>query len=93
MGFDINCGVRFMALDATVDDMPNLKNWRGASQGIQQEGQEKAASTFCAPTSRHPAEGAHAAVDLGHGHRGRTHLESNGLLKPVSISQRTLERE
>ena len=33
VGFDINCGVRFLALDATAQDIPNLKKLAGRLAG------------------------------------------------------------
>ena len=33
VGFDINCGVRMLALDATEDDIPNLKKLAGRLAG------------------------------------------------------------
>ena len=33
VGFDINCGVRVLALDATIDDIPNIKKLGGRIAG------------------------------------------------------------
>ena len=33
VGFDINCGVRVLALDATIDDVPNIKKLAGRIAG------------------------------------------------------------
>ena len=33
VGFDINCGVRFLALEATAEDIPNLKKLAGRLAG------------------------------------------------------------
>ena len=46
VGFDINCGVRFLALEATAQDIPNLKKLQdGWQEGFQPEVPERVALT------------------------------------------------
>lgn len=97
VGFDINCGVRFMALDATIADIPNLKKLAGRLAGRIPAGGSGKGGVDISRTDLQDIlqRGAHAAVDLGHGHHeDLAYLESNGLLETdeASISQRALER-
>ena len=53
VGFDINCGVRFLALDATAKDIPNLKKLAGRLAGrIPAGGSGKGVLTSHPPTCR-----------------------------------------
>ena len=97
VGFDINCGVRFMALDATVDDVPNLKKLAGRLAGrIPAGGSGKGGVDITTQNLQEILQrGAHAAVDVGHGlHEDLASLESHGMMETVvaSLSQRALER-
>ena len=97
VGFDINCGVRFLALDATANDIPNLKKLAGRLAGrIPAAGSGKGGVDISRSDLHDILQrGAHAAVDLGHGHHADLDvLESNGLLetREADVSQRALER-
>ena len=97
VGFDINCGVRFLALDATAQDIPNLNKLAGRLAGrIPAGGSGKGGVDITTSDLNDILQrGAHAAADLGLGlHEDLTHLESQGLLETdeASISQRALER-
>ena len=84
VGFDINCGVRFLALDATAQDIPNLKKLlpAGSPDEYQQAAPEKAGVDINHQDLNELSQrGAHAAADLGHGlHEDSSHLESQGVL-------------
>ena len=97
VGFDINCGVRCLVLDATLDDVPNLKRLAGRLGGrIPAGGSGKGRLDL----KRHELDdilmrGASAAADLGYGqHDDITNLESKGCLHTdeANVSQRALER-
>ncbi len=97
VGFDINCGVRFMALDATVNDIPNLKKLAGRLAGrIPAGGSGKGGVDINQQDLGELLQrGAHAAVDLGYGlHEDLNQLESQGLLstEEANVSQRARER-
>ena len=97
VGFDINCGVRFLALDATAKDIPNLKKLAGRLAGrIPAGGSGKGGVDITSSDLQDILQrGAHAAADLGHGHHADlAFLESNGLLETqeADLSQRALER-
>ena len=97
VGFDINCGVRFLALDATANDIPNLKKLAGRLAGrIPAGGSGKGGVDISRSDLNDILQrGAHAAVDLGHGHHTDLDvLESSGLLetREADVSQRALER-
>ncbi len=97
VGFDINCGVRFLALDATANDIPNLKKLAGRLAGrIPAGGSGKGGVDISRSDLNDILQrGAHAAVDLGHGHHADLDvLESSGLLetREADVSQRALER-
>ena len=97
VGFDINCGVRFMALDATLNDIPNLKKLAGRLAGrIPAGGSGKGGVDINQQDLGELLQrGAHAAVDLGYGlHEDLKQLESQGLLstEEANVSQRARER-
>ena len=97
VGFDINCGVRFMALDATLNDIPNLKKLAGRLAGrIPAGGSGKGGVDINQQDLGELLQrGAHAAVDLGYGlHEDLNQLESQGLLstEEANVSQRARER-
>ncbi|MCH1422237.1 MAG: RtcB family protein [Candidatus Poseidoniaceae archaeon] len=97
VGFDINCGVRMLALDATADDIPNLKKLAGRIAGRVPAG---ASGKGGVNISMHELElliqgGAPAACELGYGFdEDLRHLESGGHLETVNsdISHRAKER-
>jgi tRNA-splicing ligase RtcB len=97
VGFDINCGVRMLALDATESDIPNLKKLAGRLAGRVPAGASGKGGLDI--NSRQLDDliqrGAHAAVDLGYGFdEDLAHIESNGLLHTENgaISTRARER-
>jgi tRNA-splicing ligase RtcB len=97
VGFDINCGVRCLALDATLEDVPNLKRLAGRLGGrIPAGGSGKGGVDLSTQQLQRLLEGgAEAAADLGWGlHEDLAHLESNGQLGTVeaNVSMRARER-
>jgi tRNA-splicing ligase RtcB (3'-phosphate/5'-hydroxy nucleic acid ligase) len=97
VGFDINCGVRMLALDATESDIPNLKKLAGRLAGrIPAGASGKGGLDINAQQLDDLINGgAHAAAELGFGyHEDLPHIESNGRLttEHASISQRARER-
>ena len=97
VGFDINCGVRFLALDATKDDIPNLKKLAGRLAGrIPAGGSGKGGVDLTKQQLRELLMGgAPAALDLGYGvANDLQHLESHGRLETeeADVSQRAIER-
>jgi tRNA-splicing ligase RtcB len=97
VGFDINCGVRFLALDATVHDVPNLKKLAGRLAGrIPAGGSGKGGVDITASNLQEILQrGASAALDLGYGQDDDlNHLESSGILETenAQVSQRAMER-
>lgn len=97
VGFDINCGVRFLALDATVDDVPNVKKLAGRLAGrIPAGGSGKGGIDLTSSNLQEILQGgAAAALDLGYGQDDDLPaLESNGQLytENADVSQRALER-
>ena len=97
VGFDINCGVRFMALEATIDDVPNIKKLAGRLAGrIPAGGSGKGGVDITKSDLQEILQGgASAALDLGYGHDADlNHLESSGILETeeASVSQRAMER-
>lgn len=97
VGFDINCGVRMLALDATETDIPNLKKLAGRLSGRIPAG---ASGKGGLPINERQLDeliqgGAHAAAELGFGyHEDLAHLESSGQLhtEHAAISSRARER-
>lgn len=97
VGFDINCGVRMLALDATESDIPNLKKLAGRLAGrIPAGASGKGGLDINAQQLDDLINGgAHAAAELGFGyHEDLPHIESSGRLSTehASISQRARER-
>ncbi|MEC7239366.1 MAG: RtcB family protein [Candidatus Thermoplasmatota archaeon] len=97
VGFDINCGVRVLALEATVDDIPNIKKLGGRMAGrIPAGASGKGGLDIDMPQIRALTEGgAQAAVEMGIGFdEDLPSLESNGLLEveDATLSNRALER-
>ena len=97
VGFDINCGVRVMALDATIDDVPNIKKLGGRLAGrIPAGASGKGGLDINMAQIKNLVEGgAEAAAEMGIGYfEDLSSLESNGLLevKDISLSNRAFER-
>ena len=97
VGFDINCGVRFLALDATEKDIPNLNKLAGRLNGrIPAGGSGKGGVDITRSDLKELLQGgAEAALDLGYGHdEDLNFLESQGILETenADISQRAIER-
>ena len=97
VGFDINCGVRVLALDATIDDVPNIKKLGGRIAGrIPAGASGKGGLEINLDQIKHLAVGgAQAAVEMGIGFdEDLPALESNGLLEAneAELSSRALER-
>lgn len=97
VGFDINCGVRFMALEATLEDIPNLKKLAGRLAGRIPAGGSGKGGIDIKPNDLQDIllRGAEATADLGYGyHEDLPFLESKGTLgtDEASLSQRALER-
>ena len=97
VGFDINCGVRMLALDATESDIPNLKKLAGRLAGrIPAGASGKGGLEINARQLDDLVQrGAHAAVDLGFGFdEDLAAIESNGVLQSehAELSNRARER-
>lgn len=97
VGFDINCGVRMLALDATAGDIPNLKKLAGRLAGRIPAGASGKGGLDITNSDleRLIQGGAPAAVELGFGFdEDLEHLESGGLLgtENAEISSRAKER-
>ena len=97
VGFDINCGVRMLALDATESDIPNLKKLAGRLAGrIPAGASGKGGLEINARQLDDLIQrGAHAAVDKGFGHNEDLKaIESNGMLNTehAAVSNRARER-
>jgi tRNA-splicing ligase RtcB len=97
VGFDINCGVRMLALDATESDIPNLKKLAGRLAGRIPAGASGKGGLEINPQQLDDLinGGAHAAAELGFGyHEDLPHIESSGRLttEHATISQRARER-
>ena len=97
VGFDINCGVRMLALDATEKDIPNLKKLAGRLAGRIPAGASGKGGLDISMTDLDNLihGGASAAVELGFGYdEDLKHLESQGKLNTEhgDISQRAKER-
>jgi len=97
VGFDINCGVRFLALEATIDDVPNIKKLAGRLAGrIPAGGSGKGGVDITRSNLQEILQGgASAALDLGYGRDDDlNHLESSGMLatEDAHVSQRAMER-
>ena len=96
VGFDINCGVRLMALDCSVDDIPNIDRLAGRLNGrIPSGGSGKGGLDI----SRQDLDeiisrGSDAMVDLGFAHQDDLKkIESNGVLETdEGVSERAMAR-
>lgn len=96
VGFDINCGVRMVALECSVDDIPNIDrlagrlNGRIPSGGSGKGGLDISVQELDDIISR----GSDAMVDLGFAYdEDLKHIESNGVLETdEGVSQRAFNR-
>ena len=89
VGFDINCGVRVLALEATIDDIPNIKKLGGRIAGRIPAGAsgKGGLDINMAEIKQLTQGGAQAAVELGIGYdEDLAVLESNGLLEVEDLS-------
>ncbi len=96
VGFDINCGVRLVALECSVDDIPNLDKLAGRLNGrIPSGGSGKGGLDI---TQRELDEivtrGTNAMVDLGYAYEeDMNSIESNGMLETDNgVSERAMNR-
>jgi tRNA-splicing ligase RtcB len=97
VGFDINCGVRVLALDATIDDVPNIKKLGGRIAGRIPAGASGKGGLEISMTDldRIIQGGAEAAAELGFGYfEDLESLESKGKLETDNsgLSIRAKER-
>lgn len=96
VGFDINCGVRMVALECSVDDIPNIDklagrlNGRIPSGGSGKGGLDISNSQLKDIISR----GSDAMVDLGFAYdEDLQNIESNGVLETDNgVSERAFNR-
>ena len=96
VGFDINCGVRMVALECSVDDIPNLDklagrlNGRIPSGGSGKGGLEISRRELDEIISR----GSNAMVDMGYAYDDDLkNIESNGVLETdEGVSERAMNR-
>ncbi|MEE2984925.1 MAG: RtcB family protein [Candidatus Thermoplasmatota archaeon] len=96
VGFDINCGVRMVALECSVEDIPNLDKLAGRLNGrIPSGGSGKGGLDI---TQRELDEivtrGTNAMVDLGYAYEeDMNSIESNGMLETDNgVSERAMNR-
>lgn len=97
VGFDINCGVRVLALDATIDDVPNIKKLAGRIAGRIPAGASGKGGLDIKMKDLDELilGGAESAAELGIGYfEDLESLESNGKLQTGSsdISSRAKQR-
>tara|TARA_B110001452_G_C15224860_1_gene424537 strand:+ start:714 stop:2129 length:1416 start_codon:yes stop_codon:yes gene_type:complete len=96
VGFDINCGVRLIALDCSVDDIPNIDKLAGRLNGrIPSGGSGKGGLDISRQELNEiVSRGSDAMVDLGYAHpEDLNNIESNGSLETdEGVSERAMER-
>ena len=97
VGFDINCGVRVLALDATIDDIPNIKKLGGRIAGRIPAGASGKGGLEISMSELQNiiSGGAEYAAELGFGNSDDLkNLESSGRLETndVELSSRAKER-
>ncbi len=97
VGFDINCGVRVLALDATINDVPNIKKLAGRIAGRIPAGASGKGGLEIKMKDLDELilGGAQSAAELGIGYfEDLNSLESNGKLQTESsdISTRAKQR-
>ncbi len=96
VGFDINCGVRLIALDCSVDDIPNIDKLAGRLNGrIPSGGSGKGGLDISRQDLNEiVSRGSDAMVDLGYAHpEDLNNIESNGSMETdEGVSERAMER-
>lgn len=96
VGFDINCGVRMVALDCSVDDIPNLDKLAGRLNGrIPSGGSGKGGLDINKQDLNEIiSRGSNAMVDLGFAYdEDLKNIESNGALETdEGVSERAFNR-
>ncbi len=97
VGFDINCGVRMIATDLTVNDIPDLGRLARRLAGRIPAGASGKGGVEISDRDLDDIiqRGAHAAVDLGYGYaEDLANIESNGLIEVEEgqISERAMKR-
>ncbi len=96
VGFDINCGVRLIALDCSVDDIPNIDKLAGRLNGrIPSGGSGKGGLDISRQDLNDiVSRGSDAMVDLGFAHpEDLKNIESNGSMETdEGVSERALAR-
>ena len=96
VGFDINCGVRLVALDCSVDDIPNIDKLAGRLNGrIPSGGSGKGGLDITKQDlDEIISRGSDAMVDLGYAHQeDLKNIESNGSLETENgVSERAMAR-
>ena len=96
VGFDINCGVRMLALDATAQDIPNLKKLAGRIAGRVPAGASGKGGLKITMNELDQLihGGAPAAAELGYGFdEDIRHLESGGQLETLDAELSTRAKE
>ena len=96
VGFDINCGVRMVALECSVDDIPNIDKLAGRLNGrIPSGGSGKGGLDISRnDLSEIISRGSNAMVDLGFAYsEDLENIESNGVLETdEGVSERAMAR-
>ena len=96
VGFDINCGVRMVALECSVDDIPNLDKLAGRLNGrIPSGGSGKGGLNINRQElDEIISRGSNAMVDMGFAFdEDLKNIESNGVLETdEGVSERALNR-
>ena len=96
VGFDINCGVRMIALDCSVDDIPNLDKLAGRLNGrIPSGGSGKGGLDINKQELNDIiSRGSSAMVDLGYAYdEDLNNIESRGVLETdEGVSERAFKR-
>jgi tRNA-splicing ligase RtcB len=96
VGFDINCGVRLMALDCSVDDIPNIDKLAGRLNGRIPSGASGKGGLDISKQDLNDiiSRGSNAMVDLGFAHQDDLkNIESKGVLETdEGVSERAMAR-
>ena len=96
VGFDINCGVRMVALECSIDDIPNIDKLAGRLNGrIPSGGSGKGGLDISRnDLSEIISRGSNAMVDLGYAYsEDLENIESNGVLETdEGVSERAMAR-
>ena len=96
VGFDINCGVRMVSLDCSIDDIPNIDKLAGRLNGrIPSGGSGKGGLDISRQElSEIISRGSDAMVDLGYAYdEDLKNIESNGVLETdEGVSERAMAR-